>query len=92
MKRILLALGTASLALGLLMPQVQAANVAMTATTTTTLNAQSLSCDFQAEADCVNLATTITLDRATGGGRFCVDIGDFHAAPPQVLRRIFIQE
>lgn len=77
MKRILLALGTASLALGLLLPQVQAANLGMTTTTTTTLVAQSLSCDYQAEPGCVNLATTIRLDGLTGGGRFCVDIGDF---------------
>jgi hypothetical protein len=67
----------------LALPQVQAAGVIHATTTSSSLSAMSLSCTNQGESGCVNVAATITQD-GTGGGRFCVDVGDFRetAHPP----------
>jgi hypothetical protein len=73
------------MALAFMMPVAQAANP-HTTTTSFSLAVVSLSCTSRAEPGCVNLATTLTSDPATGGARLCVDIGDFRESHPPVAQ------
>jgi hypothetical protein len=80
LKRIVTALGTAALGLALVLPSAQAANHT---TTSSTLFASSLNCQYQEQPDCVNVVLTITQD-SNGAGSICVGVADFHATHPPV--------